>query len=401
MLELIQNGGVTSPKGYIAGAISAGLKSEIGALDLAILYSENEANLAAVFTTNKIESPSVTLSRKRSVSLKSHGVVVNSGCANCAVGSQGFSDAEEMTSLAANIFNINPEKILICSTGKIGVELPMALIRQNINKIVLTEEGGEDFSKAIMTTDNYNKQFAVAIEIDEVKVTIGGSAKGSGMIHPNMATMLGFITTDANIESEFFQESLKKSVDISFNMIDVDGDQSTNDTVLAFANGCSKNINIDRNSVYAEQFQEALNYVCIELAKSLVIDGEGAQTLIEVEVQGAKSFEDAAKASRGISSSNLVKSMVHGKDPNWGRIMMALGKTGAEMIEDKIDIFINDIHIVHQGKAIPYFNDAVLGAMKTDKVVFTISLNIGDFKATAWGCDLTEEYVIFNSAYTT
>lgn len=401
MLELIQNGGVTSPKGYIAGAISAGLKSEIGALDLAILYSEDEASLASVFTTNKIESPSVTLSRKRSVSLKSHGVVVNSGCANCAVGSQGFSDAEEMTSLAANMFNINPEKILICSTGKIGVELPMALIRQNINKIVLTESGGEDFSKAIMTTDNYNKQFAVAIEIDEVKVTIGGSAKGSGMIHPNMATMLGFITTDANIEPEFFQESLKKAVDISFNMIDVDGDQSTNDSVLAFANGRAKNINIDRSSVYAEQFQEALNYVCIELAKSLVIDGEGAQTLIEVEVQGAKSFEDAAKASRGISSSNLVKSMVHGKDPNWGRIMMALGKTGAEMIEDKIDIFINDIHIVHQGKAIPYFNEAVLGAMKTDKVVFTISLNIGDFKATAWGCDLTEEYVIFNSAYTT
>ena len=401
MLELIQNGGVTSPKGYIAGAISAGLKSEIGALDLAILYSEDEASLASVFTTNKIESPSVTLSRKRSVSLKSHGVVVNSGCANCAVGSQGFSDAEEMTSLAANMFNINPEKILICSTGKIGVELPMALIRQNINKIVLTESGGEDFSKAIMTTDNYNKQFAVAIEIDEVKVSLGGSAKGSGMIHPNMATMLGFITTDANIEPEFFQESLKKAVDISFNMIDVDGDQSTNDSVLAFANGRSKNINIDRSSVYAEQFQEALNYVCIELAKSLVIDGEGAQTLIEVEVQGAKSFEDAAKASRGISSSNLVKSMVHGKDPNWGRIMMALGKTGAEMIEDKIDIFINDIHIVHQGKAIPYFNEAVLGAMKTDKVVFTISLNIGDFKATAWGCDLTEEYVIFNSAYTT
>ena len=401
MLELIQNGGVTSPKGYIAGAISAGLKSEIGALDLAILYSEDEASLASVFTTNKIESPSVTLSRKRSVSLKSHGVVVNSGCANCAVGSQGFSDAEEMTSLAANMFNINPEKILICSTGKIGVALPMALIRQNINKIVLTESGGEDFSKAIMTTDNYNKQFAVAIEIDEVKVTIGGSAKGSGMIHPNMATMLGFITTDANIEPEFFQESLKKAVDISFNMIDVDGDQSTNDSVLAFANGRSKNINIDRSSVYAEQFQEELNYVCIELAKSLVIDGEGAQTLIEVEVQGAKSFEDAAKASRGISSSNLVKSMVHGKDPNWGRIMMALGKTGAEMIEDKIDIFINDIHIVHQGKAIPYFNEAVLGAMKTDKVVFTISLNIGDFKATAWGCDLTEEYVIFNSAYTT
>ena len=309
MLELIQNGGVTSPKGYIAGAISAGLKSEIGALDLAILYSEDEASLASVFTTNKIESPSVTLSRKRSVSLKSHGVVVNSGCANCAVGSQGFSDAEEMTSLAANMFNINPEKILICSTGKIGVELPMALIRQNINKIVLTESGGEDFSKAIMTTDNYNKQFAVAIEIDEVKVTIGGSAKGSGMIHPNMATMLGFITTDANIEPEFFQESLKKAVDISFNMIDVDGDQSTNDSVLAFANGRSKNINIDRSSVYAEQFQEALNYVCIELAKSLVIDGEGAQTLIEVEVQGAKSFEDAAKASRGISSSNLVKSI--------------------------------------------------------------------------------------------
>ena len=401
MLELIQNGGVTSPKGYIAGAISAGLKSEIGALDLAILYSEKEADLASVFTTNKIESPSVTLSRQRSISNKSNGVVVNSGCANCAVGSHGFSDAEEMTSLAASIFNINSEKILICSTGKIGVELPMALIRKNINKIVLTEEGGEDFSKAIMTTDTYNKQFAVAIEIDEVKITIGGTAKGSGMIHPNMATMLGFITTDANIDGGFFQESLKKAVDFSFNMIDVDGDESTNDTVLAFANGVSENINITKGSVYADQFQEALNYVCIELAKSLVIDGEGAQTLIEVEVKGAKSFKDAAKASRGIASSNLVKAMVHGKDPNWGRMIAALGATGVELVEEKIDIFINDIHIVHEGKAIPYFNEAVLGAMKTEKVIFTISLNIGDSKAIAWGCDLTEEYVIFNSAYTT
>ena len=401
MLELIQNGGVTTPKGYIAGAISAGLKSEIGALDLAILYSEKEADLASVFTTNKIESPSVTLSRKRSADLKAHGVVVNSGCANCSVGTHGFTDAQEMTSLAANIFNINPEKMLICSTGKIGVELPMALIRQNINNIVLNEEGGEDFSKAIMTTDTYNKQFAVTIEIDEVKVTIGGAAKGSGMIHPDMATMLGFITTDANVEGRFFQESLKKAVDISFNMIDVDGDQSTNDTVLGFANGVSGNVNISKDSIYAEQFQEALNYVCIELAKSLVIDGEGAQTLIEVEVQGAKSFEDAAKASRGIASSNLVKAMVHGKDPNWGRIMMALGKTGSEMVEDKIDIFINDIHIVHEGKAIPYFNEAVLGAMKSEKVIFKISLNVGESKATAWGCDLTEEYVIFNSAYTT
>jgi glutamate N-acetyltransferase/amino-acid N-acetyltransferase len=401
MLELIQNGGITSPKGYISGAISAGLKTEIGALDLAILYSEKLANLASVFTTNKIESPSVTLSRKRSASYKSHGVVANSGCANCAVGSHGYSDAEEMTSLAANIFNIEPEKMLICSTGKIGVELPMALIRQNINKIILTEEGGEDFSKAIMTTDTYHKQFAVCIEIDEIKVTIGGTAKGSGMIHPNMATMLGFITTDANIEYNFFQESLVKAVSLSFNMIDVDGDQSTNDTVLAFANGASGSTNITRDSVYAEQFQEALSYVCVELAKSLVIDGEGAQTLIEVEVKGAKSFVDAAKASRGIASSNLVKSMVYGKDPNWGRIMMALGKTGVELIEEKIDIFINDIHIVHEGKAIPYFNEAVLGAMKTEKVVFTISLNLGEAVATSWGCDLTEEYVVFNSAYTT
>jgi glutamate N-acetyltransferase/amino-acid N-acetyltransferase len=402
MIEVLQDGSVTSAKGFLAGGTYAGLKtSGEDKLDLGIILSQSPAAVAGTFSTNKILSPSVTLSRARVKRGTARGVVANSGCANCCVGPQGLKDAEEMAALAAKHANVRPEDMLTCSTGMIGVELPMALIRQNIGNIKLTADGGHRFARAIMTTDTHPKELAVSVEIDGRKLTLGGAAKGSGMIHPTMATMLAFIATDAPVERGFLQSALSEAVNVSFNMIDVDTDQSTNDTVLLFANGAAGGSAIQGGSRSAAMFQEALTYVCTGLAKELARDGEGAQKLIEVVVDGARTIEDARKAARTIVSSPLVKAMVHGNDPNWGRIMMALGKSGIELEESKIDIFVNDIHIVYEGIAIPFFKDAVVSAMRVPEARFRVGLNIGDASATAWGCDLTEGYVIENSAYST
>ena len=402
MIELIQNGGVTSPKGFLAGGTFAGLKTkEQDTLDLGILLSDRQSSIAGTFTSNRVVSPSVTLSRDRSRQGRARGVIANSGCANCCVGGQGLDDAKEMAALAARHVDCAEDDILVCSTGMIGVELPMALIRQHVSNIRLSLDGGSKFAKAIMTTDTRSKEVAVSIDIKGTKITIGGAAKGVGMIHPNMATMLGFLTTDALIDPDVLQQMLSQAVDVSFNMIDVDGDQSTNDTVLLIANGAAEGQLIELDSGSANDFNEALSYVCTELAKELVRDGEGAQRLIEVVVEGAESGDDARKAARSVSSSNLVKAMVHGRDPNWGRIMMAIGKSNVKLEETRIDIYINDIHIVHEGVSIPFFKDAVISAMSAPEVKFRVNLGFGKYTATAWSCDLTEEYVTFNSAYST
>ena len=402
MIELVQGGTITSAKGYSAGGTYAGLKSAADdALDLAVLVSEVPAAVAATFTKNKVVSPSVTLSKERAAGGQARAVVANSGCANCCVGEQGLKDAEEMAALAGAHIGVAGEDVLVCSTGLIGVELPMALVRQNIGNIQLDEDGGHEFARAIMTTDSRPKEMAVSVDIDGSRITLGGAAKGVGMIHPNMATMLAFVATDAPLEPGLLQSALSRAVDGSFNMIDVDGDQSTNDTVLAFANGLAGGASIQEGGPGAGAFQEVLDYVCTSLAKELVRDGEGAQRLIEAVVEGAQSLEEARTAAREIAGSLLVKAMVHGRDPNWGRIMMALGKSGIEFQESGVDIFINDIHIVHGGMAISYFKDAVISAMSVPEVRFRVGLTEGDATATAWGCDLTEEYVTFNSAYST
>ena len=400
--ELIEGGSVTSPEGFRAGGVFAGLKTPgEGVLDLGMLVSDRAANVAGTFSTNKILSPSVTVSKMRMARGTARGVVANSGCANCAVGEQGILDAEEMTRLAADRMGVHAEDFFVASTGMIGVELPMALMRQSIGGIDLSDDGGESFARSIMTTDTRAKYIAASFEADGRTFTIGGVAKGVGMIHPDMATMLSFITTDADVEGEHLQTALSDAVNLSFNMVDVDGDQSTNDTVLLLANGAAGGDRIDGVGGAGAAFQEALNAVCTYLAKELVRDGEGAGHVIEVNVDGAQSDSDARLAAREISSSNLVKAMVHGRDPNWGRIMMAVGKSGIDLDESKIDIFINGIHIVHEGKAIPYFADAVSAGMVADEVDFRVALNIGDGSARAWGSDLTEEYVTFNSAYST
>ena len=401
MIEIVNGGGVTSAQGFVAVGTYAGLKTETDSLDLGILLSDRQANAAATFTSNSIESPSVTASRKRLERGVARGVVANSGCANCSVGDQGFTDAEEMTNLAGSHVGVDGEELFVASTGMIGVELPMALIRQNVTNVALTSDGGTDFARSLMTTDSKHKERAVSFVHDGETVTVGGAAKGVGMIHPNMATMLCFITTDANVDGSFLQEVLSDAVNASFNMIDVDGDQSTNDTVVILANGASGTSQISDSSTGSDLLREAVGYISTELAKELVRDGEGAQRLIEVTVEGAETLAEARVSAREIASSLLVKAMVHGRDPNWGRLVMALGKSGISLIEKKVDVFINEIHIVHEGVAIPYYKEAVVSAMSGNEIPFRISLNVGEHSATAWGCDLTEEYVIFNSAYST
>jgi glutamate N-acetyltransferase/amino-acid N-acetyltransferase len=401
-IEFNPEGTVTTASGYLAGGTFVGLKTPgEGVLDLGILVSGSPASVAGTYSTNKILSPSVTVTKEKAADTKARGIVANSGCANCAVGPQGYSDARTVSALAAEYAGVGEDAMLVASTGMIGVELPIALIRKAIPNIELTDDGGEAFARSLMTTDSRAKHASVSFEINDTTFSIGGAAKGVGMIHPNMATMLCFLTTDADVEPGFLQTALSAAVELSFNMIDVDGDQSTNDTVLLFSNGAAGGAQISADSESAGVFQEALNQIAIYHAKELVRDGEGAERIFSVTVDGAVSTADARAGAREIASSNLVKAMVHGKDPNWGRLMMALGKSGIELDEPKIDIFINDIHIVHEGAAIPYYSDAVIAGMNVLEVQFRISLNIGDSTATAWGCDLTEDYVTFNSAYST
>ena len=402
MIELIQGGGITSPRGFSAGGAYAGLMTAgEDVLDLGILLSDQPAAVAATFTTNKIESGSVTVSRRRASKGSARGVVANSGCANCCLGEQSAKDAEEMASLAARHVGVRPDELLVCSTGIIGMELPMALIRRNIGNVKVGADGGTSFARAIMTTDTRPKEMAISVELDSRRITLGGAAKGAAMLHPNMATMLAFVTTDAPVEVQFLKRALDQAVESSFNMIDVDSDESTNDTVLAFADGAAGGATIEAGSTSAHAFQDAMTYICTGLAKELVRDAEGAERMIEVVVEGAKTVADARAVARAAASSMLVKAMVHGRDPNWGRLMMAIGKSGAEVVESNVDLFINDIHIVHKGLAIPYFQEAVVSSMGVPEVGFRISLNLGDGGATAWGCDLTEEYVTLNSAYST
>jgi glutamate N-acetyltransferase/amino-acid N-acetyltransferase len=402
MIEIIKGGGVTSAKGFLAGATYAGLKSSApDALDIGILVSECPAAVAGTFTTSKIVSPSVTVSKNRVAGGSARAVVANSGNANCAVGEQGFKDAQEMTSLAANMLELAADEVLVASTGLIGAEMPMALVRQNIGNIDVTAQGGPEFARAIMTTDSRPKEVAVSVEMPGGRVIVGGVAKGVGMIHPNMATMLCFMATDAKVQPALLQSILSEAVSASFNMIDVDGDMSTNDTVLVFANGAAGGPEIGPDSEGADAFREAITYVSTVLAKELARDGEGAQRLIEVVVDGAKDLSDARTAARSIASSSLVKAMVHGRDPNWGRIMMALGKSNIDFSENQVDLFISDIHMVHEGVAFQYMKEAVINAMSVPEVQIRVNVNNGDASATAWGCDLTEEYVTFNSAYST
>ncbi|PKB68382.1 MAG: bifunctional ornithine acetyltransferase/N-acetylglutamate synthase [SAR202 cluster bacterium Io17-Chloro-G3] len=398
----VPDGTITTVTGFQAGAAFAGIKTYAeDKLDLGLLYSTNACTCAAVFTTNKITSASVKLNRKRVQNGGIRAVVVNSGIANTLVGEHGMTDARKMGDLAADQLGIPAEEVAVLNTGIIGVELPMALIQATLPKITLSDSGGNEFARAILTTDTRTKEAAVTYEYGGRVVTVGGVAKGSGMIHPDMATLLAFVATDASVEADFLQRAVKAAADQSFNMISIDRDMSTNDTLLVMANGAAGGVSVAEGTEEAGLFQEALLQLCKYLAREVVRDGEGVSRLFEVKIEGAASNEEARIAARTIASSSLVKSAVHGADPNWGRVMVALGYSGATVHEDKLALYVNDVCIMENGLPVPYFKDSIVLLMKNPEVSFRVHLNLGQGTATAWGCNLSEAYVTFNSAYTT
>jgi glutamate N-acetyltransferase/amino-acid N-acetyltransferase len=395
-IEFLPQGTVTSPQGFFAGATSAGINQRAAdKLDLAVLFSETPCLAAAVFTTNQFKAAPVLLSQQRLEEQEKIGaVVVNSGCANAYVGEQGLADAAETTELVSEGIGLNPQEVLVASTGVIGVPLPMERIRVGIDRIVLDRDGGNQLARAIMTTDSFPKEAAVRVKKGKTVFTIGGAAKGSGMIHPDLATLLVFITTDAAVEKEFLQRALKRAVDTSFNMITVDGDTSPNDMVLVMTNGLAGN-------VPADVFERALEKLCIHLAKTLASDGEGATKLIEMTVTGAADQPQARTAAKAVVGSSLVKAAVYGADPNWGRIMAVVGRSGVEVEASKFDLYIGKIQLVGAGKPLPFDKAAVTKLLKDKEVTFSVNLNLGPGRATAWGCDLSPEYVTINSQYMT
>ena len=399
----VDGGTITTARGFQAGATYVGIKTfSEDKMDMGLLISDNSCSVAGVFTKSSLVSPSVTVNRETiAAGGAGRGLVGNSGIANAGVGEQGYIDAKEMASIAADGLGVKPDEVLVFSTGVIGVELPMTLIKKGVDEIKLSDDGGNFLARSMMTTDTRTKETAVIVNLGGTDVNICGVAKGSGMIHPNMATMLCFVATDAAVDQDLLRSALPDIADSTLNMLDIYGDTSTNDSLVVLANGAAGNTPIDAGSDDAAAFVEALTEVLIQLTRQLAQDGEGASRLIVAEVQGAKNLADARLAAKTITSSLLVKSAVYGSDPNWGRLIMALGKSGAEMVESKIDLYINGVCIMEAGKPVPFHRDAVVALMRGDEVTFGVNLNISDGRATSWGCDLTEEYVVINSAYTT
>ncbi len=401
-IEFIASGGITSPRGFRAGTTCAGIKKEIkDILDLGILFSEVPCVATALFTTNRIKAAPVLWCQQQLKSGRATAIVVNSGCANACTGEQGLADTKEMAELVAKGMGLSPEDVLVASTGVIGQPLPMKVIRAGIEQVVLSPDGGHELARAIMTTDTIPKERAITVRVGESQFTIGGVAKGSGMIHPNLATMLCFLTTDAAVDIDFLKLALKKAVDISFNLVSIDGDTSTNDIVLIMANGLAENKPISPGSPLAEAFQQTLDQVCIYLAKCIARDGEGASRLIEITVNGAPSVAEARLAARTVVSSPLVKAAVHGSDPNWGRIIAAVGRSGVEVVESEVDLYIGQVCLVKGGKPLPFDRQGLVQILSKSEVCVSLNLNLGNGTATAWGCDLSEEYVTINSQYTT
>ncbi len=398
----LPNGTVTSPRGFRAGAVYSGLKTpQPGQLDLGLLYSESPAAVAGVFTTNRFRAAPVQWCQEHVAKGHARAIIVNAGNANAGTGAQGVEAAAQMAALAAKKLGLTADEVLVASTGVIGVPLPMDKIAAGVQSLDLNADGGADFSRAIMTTDTKAKTVAVELSLPGGKATIGGAAKGVGMIHPNMATMLSFVTTDLAVDPAFLAVATKAAADKSFNMVTVDGDTSTNDTLLVLANGAAGNTPISESSPEAAAFQSALDDVCIYLAKCIARDGEGATKIIEVQVAGAQATDDARAIARSIAGSSLVKSAAYGNDPNWGRLLMAAGKAGVPLDTDKVDVFIGPVCVMRNGQPLPFDRAHASSIINNPEVVYRLDLHLGSGEATGWGCDLTEEYVHINAHYTT
>ena len=393
-------GGVTAAQGFVAGGLYCGIRK--AKKDLAIIRSAVPAAVAGVFTLNKTQAAPVLVDK---IQLKRSGtcaaVVVNSGNANACTGERGLNDAWVMVKDAASALKVPEEQIMISSTGVIGQYMPMEKISSGIAALAgtLSQEGGSDAAEAIMTTDTVRKEAAVRFSLGSVMVTIGGMAKGSGMIAPNMATMLGFITTDALISRRLLQKALVKANNRSFNRITVDGDMSTNDMVLVLANGAAANEQFTESSEEFHLFCAALEYVLVKLAKMIAKDGEGATKLIEIFVKGGRTEEEAAQAARAVANSNLVKTAIHGCDANWGRIMAAVGYSGVDFNPDEVEILFNDLPILNKQYEIVLDEVKAKQILSGDSIVITVDLNQGNQSARYWTCDLTKEYVHINASY--
>lgn len=391
---------IVSPKGFKAAGIHCGIKHK--KKDLALLYSEVPASVAGVFTTNKVQAAPLKVTKEVVYETKKmQAVIVNSGNANACTGKQGVLDAYEMQRLAAEKLGIDKNLVGVSSTGVIGELLNMDRIRDGVEKIELGNnlENGIDFAQAILTTDTVMKNTTYSTIIDGKEVVISGTAKGSGMIEPNMATMLAFITTDANIESDVLQQTLSQITDVTFNCITVDGDTSTNDTVLVLANGLAGNNPLTPEHPDWNNFYTTLKMVMEELAKAIARDGEGATKLIEVEVEGAISDEEARKIAKTVVGSPLVKTAVFGCDANWGRIIAAVGYSGATVDPDKITIKIGGKTMVEMGEPVPFSEEELIKILKANEVKIYVSLEQGEGHGFAWGCDLTYDYVQINASY--
>lgn len=402
-MTILAEGGVTTPQGFAAGSSYADIKGNAaGKPDVALLVSDRPCTAAGVFTQNKFSAAPVHRCKEVLANARAQAVVVNSGNANAGTGEQGERDAAKMAAIAADHLGLDRHDVLTASTGVIGVPLPMQRMTDGINGIKPSAGGSKDFAIAIMTTDTVPKFGAVSLQLADGSVAhIGGSCKGVGMIHPDMATMLAFLTTDVAVEQAFLQQALKTAADRSFNMVSVDGDTSTNDSLLLLANGAHGNPRISAGSKDAAAFQTALDELCIYLCKKVARDGEGATKLIEVQVHGAASYADARLAARTVTVSPLVKSAVYGNDPNWGRLLMAAGRSGADLDPARVDVFIGDVCLMKAGQPQSYDATAAKAAMQQEHVLMKLHLHLGEASATAWGCDLTEEYVHINADYTT
>ena len=399
MINLI-DGGVTAPKGFKAAGVACGLKNN-GKKDLAVVYSDDIAVATGVFTTNVVKGHSLQLTMNHIKNGYAQSIVINSGNANACIGEQGNKDALEIAELTAQLLQCNVENVLIGSTGVIGIPLDMQKIRSGIRTSIasLSPEAGHDACEAIMTTDLVPKEIAVEIEIQGKKIRIGGMAKGSGMIHPNMATMIGVITTDANISRNLLDKALKEVIGYTFNRVSVDGDTSVCDMVLILANGKANNEGISKEDTEYQNFKSALEYVCTYLAKMIAKDGEGATKLVEVTVDGAITPDDAYKVVSAVAKSPLVKTAIFGEDANWGRIITAAGYSGADFDPNLVDIYIGDLMVCQNGCALQFDEDKAKRILKEKEVNIKIDLKKGTFSDRIWTCDFSYDYVKINGSY--
>ena len=394
--------GVTFAKGFTAAGVKAGIKKS-GNLDVAVIYTKTQAVVAGTFTQNKVAAAPVYVSKEVVATGTAHAIVANAGCANACTGQQGLDDAHKMAQIAADELGVNADDVIVGSTGVIGVNLPMDKLEAGIKDAVanLSADGSGNAGRAIITTDTHSKNVTCEFELSGKTVRMGAIAKGSGMIRPNMATMLCYITTDIAIDQALLQKAVSGCVEKSFNMISVDGDMSTNDMVIVLANGEANNAKITEENADCQIFFDKLMMLCTELAKQIAADGEGASKFLTINVKGAKSFADAKTVGMAIANSPLVKTAFFGEDPNWGRVICAVGYSGADMVPEKTVVKFGGITIFANGTGATYDEKALAHVMKEKDIVIDIELNMGQEDATVWSCDLSYEYVKINGEYHT